>query len=233
MALKAGFAGLAAASITENDLADATATTCSSVRQLFHELRGSRWASALRPRPPYRVRCARPLGASGDPSLRADAKGRAGDSPLADPVAAAVQRAVISAPPARCHLATDSALEMTSSRLALEIIALRLRATLTDTLSRHLADRGFSAQLRELDKAATKSGAPFLDPDLSPAAARALWSHAFLALTRLAALESALISAKAEAAEAGGMTALMRLKAERDALRRAIKTGTIWTDDGS
>ena len=118
--------------------------------------------------------------------------------------------------------------------LAKEIIRLRLEGDLdSDTLSRHLADRGFSAQLRELDKAATKSGAPFLDPDLSPAAARALWSHAFSALTRLAALESALISAKAEAADIGGMSALMRLKGERDALRRAIRTGTIWTDGGS
>ena len=33
--------------------------------------------------------------------------------------------------------------------------------------------------------------------------------------------------------DADGMYALMRLKAVRDALRRAIRTGTIWTDDGS
>jgi len=154
------------------------------------------------------------------------------------PVAAAVAKAVIADP----HL-LDDVLETAQDSgfgdaqledLAREIIRLRLEGDLdSDTLSRHLAGRGFSAQLRELDEAASKSGAPFLDPELSPAAARALWSHAFSALTRLAALESALISAKAEAADAGGMSALMRLKAERDALRRAIRTGTIWTDDGS
>jgi DNA primase len=154
------------------------------------------------------------------------------------PVAAAVAKAAIAEP----HW-LDDLLETVQDAgfgdpqlddLAREIIRLRLEGDLdTDTLTRHLAGRGFSAQLRELDKAAEKSGAPFLDPDLSPAAARALWSHAFSALTRLAALESALISAKAEAADAGGMSALMRLKGERDALRRVIKTGTIWTDDGS
>jgi DNA primase len=50
----------------------------------------------------------------------------------------------------------------------------------------------------------------------------------------MAALESALSSAKTEL-EVGAQdaTAFMRLKAERDALRRAIKTGTVWADQTS
>ena len=173
--------------------------------------------------------------------MPAGPEAKAARKELADslhPVAAAVAKAAILEP----HWLDDQ-LETVQDcgfgdaqldDLAREIIRLRLEGDLdSDTLTRHLAHRGFSAQLRELDKAATKSGAPFLDPDLSPAAARALWSHAFSALTRLAALESALISAKADAADASGMSALMRLKTERDSLRRAIKTGTIWTDDGS
>jgi DNA primase len=87
--------------------------------------------------------------------------------------------------------------------------------------------------LSEIDKAAVKSGAPFLKEDLSPDAAKALWSHAFEVLVRMAALERALSSAKADMGEAAGAAAFMRLKVERDALRLAIKTGTIWADGGS
>ena len=46
----------------------------------------------------------------------------------------------------------------------------------------------------------------------------------------MAALENALLSAKAELENAADTAQLVRLKAERDALKRAIRTGTIWTD---
>lgn len=49
----------------------------------------------------------------------------------------------------------------------------------------------------------------------------------------MAALERALMSAKAELTEASGAGAFMRLKAERDALKRAIAMGTIWETTGS
>jgi len=50
----------------------------------------------------------------------------------------------------------------------------------------------------------------------------------------MAALERAIDSAKRSLAdESSGVAALTRLKTERDKLRRAVKTGTIWTDDGS
>ncbi len=119
--------------------------------------------------------------------------------------------------------------------LAKEIIRLRLEGDVLDSgaLARHLASQGFGALLSEIDKAADRSGAPFLNPDLQLAAARALWSQAFESLTRMAALESALDAAKADLADADSAARFLRLKAERDALKRAIRTGTIWTDGAS
>lgn len=102
-----------------------------------------------------------------------------------------------------------------------------------EALARHLRPRGFAGLLTDIDRAASQSGAPFLKQDVTLAAARSEWSHAFAVLTRVAALERALDTAKRDLAEGAGAAALMRLKTERDKLRRAIKTGTIWTDDGS
>lgn len=87
--------------------------------------------------------------------------------------------------------------------------------------------------MNDIDRAAAKSGAPFLKQDVASATAKSLWSHAFVALTRMAALEDALAPAKQDLGEGSGAAVLIRLKAERDKLRRAVKTGTIWTDDGS
>ena len=116
--------------------------------------------------------------------------------------------------------------------LAREIIGLRLEGDVLDTgaLARHLAQKGFGVLLGEIDEAAARSGAPFLDSDHPLADARALWSHAFESLTRMAALENALASAKAEMGDAEGAARFVRLKSERDALKRAIRTGSIWSD---
>jgi len=121
------------------------------------------------------------------------------------------------------------------AELASEIIRLRLEGDVLDTatLARHLADQGFGGLLSEVDKAAGRSGAPILDSNLPLAIYRAHWSHAFESLTRMAALEEALSSAKAELEDADDAARLMRLKSERDALKRAIRTGTIWTDGGN
>jgi DNA primase len=120
------------------------------------------------------------------------------------------------------------------TELAREIIRLRLEGDVLDTgaLARHLAVKGFGGLLSDIDKAAGRSGAPFLDSTLPLAAARTCWSHAFESLTRMAALEEALSSAKAELEDADDAARLVRLKAERDALKRAIRAGTIWTDGG-
>jgi DNA primase len=117
------------------------------------------------------------------------------------------------------------------NELASAIIRLRLEADVLDSegLTRHLNASGFGALLSEIDRAARISGAPFLNPDLPSASARTQWSHAFEVLIRMAALEAALSAAKAELTESSDTTAFMRLKGERDALKRAIRTGTVWT----
>ena len=116
--------------------------------------------------------------------------------------------------------------------LAREITRLRLDGDVLDSgaLARHLAQKGFGVLLGEIDEAAARSGAPFLDSDRPLTDARALWSHAFESLTRMAALEDALVSAKAGIGDAAGAARFVRLKSERDALKRAIRTGSIWSD---
>lgn len=115
-------------------------------------------------------------------------------------------------------------------KLTSEIIRLRLNADMLDSeaLARHLASRGFGAMLGEIDKAAEKSRAPFLDPDTPPALARSQWSHAFEQVARMAALGVAIEAAKSDLAGRAGMEAIERMKIERDALRRAVGTGTVW-----
>lgn len=116
--------------------------------------------------------------------------------------------------------------------LAQELVRLRFSGQSLDSaaLRRHLAQSGHDALMREVEKAAAKSGAPFLAADKPLGEARIRWSQAFDALTRVAALEQALASAKSEAHKAFDASAFALVKAERDALRRAIKTGTIWED---
>ena len=154
----------------------------------------------------------------------------------AEPLAAALAKAALQ-DPARldgCLEAFEAAGfgDPALDQLASEIISLRLEGDVLDTgaLARHLAQKGFGVLLGEIDEAAARSGAPFLDPNRSLADARTLWAHAFESLTRMAALEDALSSAKADIGEAAGATRLVRLKSERDALKRAIRTGSIWSD---
>jgi hypothetical protein len=47
----------------------------------------------------------------------------------------------------------------------------------------------------------------------------------------MAALEDALVGAKQDLAGGAGASAFLALKAQRDTLRRAIKTGQIWNAD--
>ncbi len=153
-----------------------------------------------------------------------------------DPTAAAVAKGAL-VDPARLdghleELEASGLGDPALAELAREIIRLRLEGDVLDTeaLARHLADKGFGGLLSEVDRAAARSGAPFLNPDLPLTAARSQWSHAFESLTRMAALESALGSAKQDLVDADDAARMMRLKAERDALKRAIRTGSIWTD---
>ena len=113
--------------------------------------------------------------------------------------------------------------------LAQEMVRLRFSGQDLDSaaLRRHLAQSGHGVLMHEVEKAAAKSGAPFLAADKPLGEARIRWSQAFDALTRVAALEDALTSARGVP---GQDEAFRRLKAERDVLRRAIKTGEIWED---
>jgi len=119
--------------------------------------------------------------------------------------------------------------------LAKEIIRLRLSVDALDTgvLRQHLTRSGFEALLCEITKAALRSGSPFLAPDATLADARARWSQAFDQVTRLSALESAVTSGKSSGLLGSDPEAFRRLKAERDVLKRAIKAGTIWTNEPS
>jgi DNA primase len=116
-----------------------------------------------------------------------------------------------------------------------EIIRLLVLGSRLDTegLQRHLAQGGFSRLLNDVDRAAAKSGAPYLNSDVTLAAARSQWSQAFTVVSRLAALESATDAAKSDLAAGAGVGPLIALKTERDRLRRAMRTGTIWDDHGS
>lgn len=119
--------------------------------------------------------------------------------------------------------------------LTREIIRFRLETDHLDSgaLARHLASCGFTALLTDIDQAAAKSGAPIMQSDVSLDSAKSQWSHAFAGLSRLAALDEAIRSAKGNLSGRSDMEALERLKGERDALKRAIRTGTIWAGDGS
>ena len=100
-----------------------------------------------------------------------------------------------------------------------------------ETLSRHVRNSGLGALISGIQKAALKSGAPFLLPDLSQADAHARWMKAFNAVSRLTALERALNSAKDSAEADFAPEFFSRLKLERDHLRRSLKSGQIWQDE--
>jgi DNA primase len=120
--------------------------------------------------------------------------------------------------------------------LVSEIIRLRLDSERLDisALQRHLGARGFSALLNDIDRAATKSGAPFIQSDVTLAAARSQWTLAFSAMCRLKALDDAVREAgKAVGTDSNADQAHIVLKTERDSLRRALKTGTFFGEDGS
>jgi DNA primase len=175
-----------------------------------------------------------PPPTSAKPEAREAARRLAG---ALDPIAAALARQAIADP-----AVLDDHLETFEARgfgdpalddLAKEIIRLRLQADRLDSeaLRRHLAEAGFSTLLTDVDRAAAKAGAPFPNDDVTLAAARSQWSYAFEVLNRVAALDDALVLAKMELAGGASAGVLMTLKTERDRLRRAIRSGTIWTDE--
>jgi DNA primase len=191
---------------------------------------------------------ARPAGSRSDwrrgpgPDLRVTDEGRTAARRLArdlDPLCAALAQQAIADPGMLDeHLEDLEARGLGDPALAglmREIIRLRLEADHLDTgaLRRHLATRGFSALLNDIDRAAAKSGAPFIRSDVTLASARSQWTHAFSAMNRLAALEEAMDQAKAALAAGAGADRVIALKTERDSLRRALKSGSIFDEGGS
>ena len=151
------------------------------------------------------------------------------------PFAAAVAQAVIQHPSL-----LDDHLELLSVQgfgdealdgLARELVRLRMQVDHLDTegLRLHFAQTGSAARLQDIAWAADKAHQPFLNPDQPLEEVRALWSQAYEVLLRLNALERAMVDAKADLEHDNDVTTLMRLKAERDALARAVMTGTIWS----
>jgi DNA primase len=114
--------------------------------------------------------------------------------------------------------------------LVKEIIRLRLQSEHLDSqgLARHLAGRDFDALLTDIDRAAAKSGAPFLKQDVSLEDARSQWSQAFARLSRLVALDEAVSTAKGNLGGTLSVDTFSRLKGERDRLRRQIRN---WQDE--
>jgi DNA primase len=167
-------------------------------------------------------------------------EGRAGARRLAtalNPIAAALARWALEDPAVLDdHLEsfeTNGFGDPALSELAGQIIRLRLSADRLDreALQRHLADSGFRELLIDIDRAAVHSRAPFMKPDVTLAVARSQWSRAFEALSRLAALDEAVTAAMLSVAGGADSSVLMGAKAERDRLRRAVETGTIWNTD--
>jgi DNA primase len=176
------------------------------------------------------------------PDPRLTDAGRAAARRLAreiEPLAAALASYALADPPVlEPHLDELGAAGLGDPALAdlvSEIIRLRLEGDHLDTgaLERHLRIRGFSALLNDIDRAAAKSGAPFIQSDVTLAVARSQWTHVFSAMNRLAALENAMDQAKQALAAGAGAAQVIALKTERDSLRRALKSGTIWGEDGS
>ena len=231
----------AAAAIADKDLAPAYRDALfERFNALFARPRGG--GAFERPRPGARGR--RGFGDRAPDLAPPTEAGRAAAKRLASAPAAlasALVKYVIADPAVLdSHLEDDFTAqgfgEPVIARLTQEIIRLRLESEHLDSqaLARHLPSCGFSTLLTDIDRAATSSGAPFIQDDVSLEAARSQWLLGYAAMARLAALDALILAAKQGL---GGDSAdafqLMRLKAERDALRRAIRTGTIWSSEGS
>jgi DNA primase len=95
-------------------------------------------------------------------------------------------------------------------------------------VNRHLNSDGLGALLGGIQKAALSSGAPFLAPDITPENAHRHWLSAFDAMARLTSLDRGLFAAKVDALQHFDAEFFSRLKRERDALRKSLKSGQVW-----
>ena len=184
----------------------------------FTPSRREPWRPGMKPAPlpagPLAKAAAKRLGGGLDPNAAALVKAAMDEPSLLDDHLEALQTRGLGEP------ALD--------RMLGEVVRLRLMGGSldTDALRRHLAELGFSALLTDVERAAALSGAPFHAHDVSPVVAKSQFTRLFEAMSRVSALETAL----ADLAGGGATPTFIALKTERDSLRRAIKTGTIWTE---
>lgn len=117
--------------------------------------------------------------------------------------------------------------------LSRAMVRIRLDCETLDsaTLRHHLGQSGFAALLNDITLAASHAGAPLTRTDVSLASVKSQWSRVFEVVNRLAALEEALSAAKNQLAGGDSASPLLTLKKERDALKRSIKSGTVWTSE--
>ncbi|WP_419254353.1 DNA primase [Caulobacter sp. ErkDOM-YI] len=119
--------------------------------------------------------------------------------------------------------------------LRLRPLALELFEALVDDMGddapfREILDRkGYAAQIVELERVAQAlAGAPFLDPNMEPHRARALWSACYEAVIEVANAEQALESLRHEPVTAGSLTATRDLRTRIGVLQRQISNLEFW-----
>ena len=123
--------------------------------------------------------------------------------------------------------------------LARDLILLRLAADdlEPDALRAALVQRGHAERLERVGWAAARSAAPFLQAGADETDVRALWSQAYSLLLRVTALNRALADARSEMTRDADLErepdflTYYRLKAERDAVDRAIASGSYVLED--
>ena len=100
-----------------------------------------------------------------------------------------------------------------------------------------LVQRGHAERLERVGWAAARSAAPFLQAGADETDVRALWSQAYSLLLRVTALNRALADARSEMTRDADLErepdflTYYRLKAERDAVDRAIASGSYVLED--
>ena len=229
-----------AATIADKDLADAyredllgryeqlwpTSRPVFTVGAAAREMSRKRWDGVR----------GKPAGPTGPFDQTRESVGRMRTSPR--PLAAALAQAVLQDP----HMLDDK-VELVSvrgfcdqrlARLADELVQYRFETDVVDAASvrRRLEARGFGEGVfDQLAQVARSAGAAFLAADLEPARARKLWSLAFDLMVKLEALERAVETAKQDLERDQDSKILMKLKTERDLLKRLVDSGA-WSEEG-
>lgn len=208
------------------------AVTASGAGRALAEIRWSRGKGDRRPRPPVRN--------DATPEVIA-ARRRSSEAP--PPLAAALAQGLLQHP----ELIDDrfETLDVQGfcdpglQELARDLIQLRLAADALEPVALHaaLVQRGHAERLERVGWAAARSAAPFLRAGAAAAEVRALWSQAYGLLLRVTALNRALGEATSEMVRDADLErepdflTYYRLKAERDAVERAIASGSYVLED--